>query len=201
MIGYLRGRVLEKRPNQVILEVGGVGYNVNIPVSTYYQLPDPPGEAQLQIHTHVREDALALYGFRTTGEKRVFEKLMSVSGIGPRLAITILSGLEVQELIPAIRGNDLVKLTHIPGVGRKTAERIVLELRDKLAELEAEHAAAAVAGGVGVSTEYEDVLSALLNLGYQRPAAEKAVKRAAESEAGASFDSVLKRALQLLVKS
>lgn len=201
MIGYLRGRVLEKRPNQVILEVGGVGYDVNIPVSTYYQLPDPPGEAQLQIHTHVREDALALYGFRTAGEKRVFEKLLSVSGIGPKLAITILSGLEVRDLLPAIRGNDLVKLTHIPGVGRKTAERIVLELRDKLGEIEAEHAVAAAAGGMTVSAEYEDVLSALLNLGYQRPAAEKAVKRAAESEAGASFDSVLKRALQLLVKS
>jgi Holliday junction DNA helicase RuvA len=198
MIGHLRGRILEKRPNQVILEVNGVGYHVSIPVSTFYQLPDPPGEAQLHIHTHVREDALALYGFLTTAEKRVFEKLLSVSGIGPRLAVTILSGLEVAELVPAIRSNDLVKLTHIPGVGRKTAERIVLELRDKLAEVEGERAARAPAG---FSTEQEDALSALLNLGYQRSAAERAVGRAAELERGGSFDALLRRALQLLVKT
>jgi Holliday junction DNA helicase RuvA len=198
MIGHLRGRILEKHPNQVILEVNGVGYDVNIPVSTFYQLPDPPGEAQLHIHTHVREEALALYGFLTTGEKRVFEKLIGVSGIGPRLAITILSGLEVAELVPAIRNNDLVKLTHIPGVGRKTAERIVLELRDKLAEVEGERAAAAPAG---FSIVQEDALSALLNLGYQRSAAERAVGRAAEQERGASFDALLRRALQLLVKT
>jgi Holliday junction DNA helicase RuvA len=198
MIGHLRGRILEKHPNQVILEVDGVGYDVNIPVSTFYQLPDPPGEAQLHIHTHVREEALALYGFLTTGEKRVFEKLISVSGIGPRLATIILSGLEVAELVPAIRNNDLVKLTHIPGVGRKTAERIVLELRDKLAEVEGERAAAAPAG---FSIVQEDALSALLNLGYQRSAAEKAVGRAAEQERGGSFDALLRRALQLLVKT
>jgi len=198
MIGHLRGRILEKRPNQVILEVNGVGYDVNIPVSTFYQLPDPPGEAQLHIHTHVREEALALYGFLTTAEKRVFEKLLSVSGIGPRLAITILSGLEAAELVPAIRSNDLVKLTHIPGVGRKTAERIVLELRDKLAAVEGERAATAPAG---FSTEQEDALSALLNLGYQRSAAERAVGRAAELERGSSFDALLRRALQLLVKT
>lgn len=198
MIGHLRGRILEKHPNQVILEVNGVGYDVNIPVSTFYQLPDPPGEAQLHIHTHVREEALALYGFLTTGEKRVFEKLIGVSGIGPRLAITILSGLEVAELVPAIRNNDLVKLTHIPGVGRKTAERIVLELRDKLAEVEGERAAAAPAG---FSIVQEDALSALLNLGYQRSAAERAVGRAAEQERGGSFDALLRRALQLLVKT
>ncbi|MCX6614749.1 MAG: Holliday junction branch migration protein RuvA [Acidobacteria bacterium] len=198
MIGHLRGRILEKHPNQVILEVNGVGYDVNIPVSTFYQLPDPPGEAQLHIHTHVREEALALYGFLTTGEKRVFEKLLGVSGIGPRLAITILSGLEVAELVPAIRNNDLVKLTHIPGVGRKTAERIVLELRDKLAEVEGLRAAAAPAG---FSIVQEDALSALLNLGYQRSAAERAVGRAAEQERGGSFDALLRRALQLLVKT
>lgn len=198
MIGFLRGRVLEKRPNQVILEVQGVGYDVNIPLSTFYLLPDPPAEAQLHIHTHVREDALALYGFLTQGEKKVFEKLMSVSGIGPRLAVTILSGLEVQELVSAIRRNDLVKLTHIPGVGRKTAERIVLELRDKLAEAEAERAAAPS----GLSAVQEDVLSALLNLGYQRAAAERALSRAAEQADGtAPFDALLKRALQLLVRS
>jgi Holliday junction DNA helicase RuvA len=197
MIGHLRGKVLEKRPNQVILEVQGVGYDVNIPVSTYYQMPDPPAEAQLHIHTHVREDALALYGFRTLGEKKLFEKLMTVSGIGPRLAITILSGLELNELIPAIRSNDLVKLTHIPGVGRKTAERIVLELRDKLGEMEAEGVAPAAPG---LPAEHADVLSALLNLGYQRAQAEKAVSRAAEQQPGGGFDTLLKRSLQLLAR-
>ncbi len=195
MIGYLRGRVLEKRPNQVIVEVQGVGYDVTIPVSTYYQMPDPPAETQLHIHTHVREDALALYGFRTQGEKKLFERLLTVSGIGPRLAITILSGLEAQELIPAIRSNDLLKLTHIPGVGRKTAERLVLELRDKLADVEAEGVAPA---GVGLSPEHEDVLSALLNLGYQRAQAEKAVSRAAEQQPDEGFDTLLKKSLQLL---
>jgi Holliday junction DNA helicase RuvA len=197
MIGHLRGRILEKRPNQVILDVNGVGYDVNIPVSTFYQLPDPPNEAQLHVHTHVREDAIALYGFRTLTEKRVFEKLISVTGIGPRLAVTILSGLEVAELVPAIRNNDLAKLTHIPGVGRKTAERIVLELRDKLAEMEGERPAAAP----GFSPMQDDALSALLNLGYQRAAAEKAVGRAAVSGPAGSFDALLKRALQLLVKT
>ncbi len=197
MIGHLRGRVLEKRPNQVILDVQGVGYDVSIPVSTYYLLPDPPAEAQLHIHTHVREDSLALYGFLTLSEKKMFEKLLSVSGIGPKLAITILSGLEVKELVPAIRQNDLLKLTHIPGVGRKTAERIVLELRDKVALAEAERAAAPS----GLSPVQEDVLSALLNLGYQRVAAEKAVSRATSQDGAASFDTLLKHALQLLVKS
>ena len=201
MIGYLRGRVLEKSPNQVMLDLQGVGYDVSIPVSTFYQLPDPPAETQLHIHTHVREDAIALYGFLTMGEKRVFEKLIGVTGIGPRLAITILSGLEVRDLIPAIRQNDLVRLTHIPGVGRKTAERIVLELRDRLAEAEAAAAAAAGGAGVALPPVHEDVLSALLNLGYQRGAAEKAVLRAAEQEPGAPFDALLKQTLALLVKS
>lgn len=199
MIGHLRGRLLEKRPNQVILDVQGVGYDVNIPVSTFYRLPDPPAEAQLHIHTHVREDALALYGFLTLGEKKVFEKLMSVSGIGPRLAVTILSGLEVQDLVAAILSGDLVKLTHIPGVGRKTAERIVLELRDKLPEAEARPGVAAVPDGR--SPVQEDVLSALLNLGYQPGAAERALRRAGEQDGDAPFDVLLKRALQLLVKS
>ncbi len=195
MIGFLRGRVLEKWPNRVLLDVQGVGYDVNIPVSTYYLLPDPTAEAQLHIHTHVREGALALYGFRSPSEKQMFEKLLGVSGIGPRLAITILSGLEVQDLVPAIRQNDLLKLSHIPGVGRKTAERIVVELRDKLAGAEAEPAARR-----GLPAVQEDVLSALLNLGYQRAAAEKAVVRTVAEAGTASFDLLLKRALHLLVK-
>jgi holliday junction DNA helicase RuvA len=197
MIGYLRGRVLEKRPNQVLLDVQGVGYDLAIPVSTYYQLPEPPAEVQLHVHTHVREDALALFGFVTLGEKKMFEKLMTVSGIGPRLAITILSGLEAPELVRSIRGNDLVRLTHIPGVGKKTAERMVLELRDKLAEVEGERMVAAGA----LPQDHQDVVSALLNLGYQRAPAEKALARAVELDRDATFDALLKRSLQLLVKS
>ncbi len=197
MIGFLRGRVIEKRPNQVILDVQGVGYDVNIPVSSFYLLPDPPGEAKLHIHTHVREDALALYGFLTLGEKKVFEKLIGVSGIGPRLAVTILSGLELSELVGAIRSGDLVKLTHVPGIGRKTAERMVLELREKLAGAEVERSAAPG----GLSAAQEDVLSALLNLGYQRAAAEKAMSRAAEKNPAAPFDTLLKQTLQILAKA
>ena len=195
MIAHLRGRLLEKRPNQAIVEVHGVGYDVTIPISTFYHLPEPPGEIELFIHTHVREDALALYGFRTPREKQVFEKLISVSGIGPKLAITVLSGLEVDELVPAIRRNDVVKLTHIPGVGRKTAERMVLELRDKLLEAQAERGPAPA----GFSPVEEDVLSALLNLGYQRGVAERAV-RALEARDGTPFDVLLKKSLQILVR-
>src|SRR5258708_25376247 len=160
MIARLRGRLLEKSPNQAIVDVQGVGYDVTIPLSTFYQLPDPPGEAELSVYTHVREDSLALYGFHTAREKLVFMKLISVSGIGPKLAITVLSGLEANELIPAIRQNDLARLTRIPGVGKKTAERMVLELRDKLAGADA----ALSAPSSGFSQPEEDVLSALTNL-------------------------------------
>ena len=195
MIARLRGRLLEKKPNQVLLDVQGVGYEVAIPVSTYYQLPDPPAETDLSIYTHVREDVLALYGFRTKDEKRVFEKLLSVSGIGPKLAITILSGLEAQELAPAIRHNDVAKLTRIPGVGRKTAERMVLELRDKLFEIGAERETTPA----GLTPVEEDVLSALLNLGYPRQIAERCLK-GMEGGAGMAFDEMLKKSLQMLVK-
>lgn len=197
MIARIRGRLLEKRPNQVIVDVHGVGYEVNIPVSTFYQLPDPPGETDLAIHTHVREDALSLYGFRTEQEKQVFEKLISVSGIGPKLAVTILSGLEVSELVPAIRQNDVVKLTHIPGVGRKTAERMVVELRDKLGGLDPAHAAAPPMPGL--SAVESDVLSALVNLGYARSVAEKAMQRL-EGRQGMTFDGLLRATLHSLVK-
>ncbi len=187
---------MEKSPNQAIVDVQGVGYDVIIPLSTFYQLPDPPGATELVIHTHVREDALALYGFRTVREKQVFEKLISVSGIGPKLAITILSGLEAQELVPAIRQNDLARLTRIPGVGKKTAERMVLELRDKLAGADA----GLSAPSSGFSQPEEDVLSALTNLGYQRPIAERALQTVQGRETMA-FDALLKRSLQALVKS
>jgi Holliday junction DNA helicase RuvA len=194
MIARLRGRLLEKSPNQAIVDVQGVGYDVTIPLSTFYQLPDPPGEADLAIHTHVREDLIALYGFKTAREKQVFEKLLTVSGIGPKLAITVLSGLEASELIPAIRTNDLARLTRIPGVGKKTAERMVLELRDKLAGAESSTEAVYT----GFAPPEEDVLSALTNLGYQRAVAERALKTLKGREEMA-FDELLKKSLQALV--
>jgi Holliday junction DNA helicase RuvA len=196
VIARLRGQLVEKLPNQAIVDVQGVGYDVTIPLSTFYQLPDPPATTDLVIHTHVREDQIALFGFRTSREKQVFEKLISVSGIGPKLAITILSGLEAQELIPAIRQNDLTRLTRIPGVGRKTAERMVLELRDKLAGAEA----SLEPSSSQFSPLEEDVLSALTNLGYQRPIAERAVQTV-EGRAQMAFDTLLKSSLQALVRS
>src|SRR6516164_4569865 len=168
MIGLLRGRLLDKRPNQVILDVGGVGYLVAIPLSTFATLGELHAEVTLLIHTHVREDALALYGFLSAREKHLFELLLGASGVGPTLALKILSGMNVEELIPAIRTGDLVRLTKIPGVGRKTAERMVVELKDKLeaVTVEAEKPAASPAGAAA------DVKSALINLGYDERAAE-----------------------------
>src|SRR5438045_1947783 len=171
MIAHLRGKLLAKHPNQVIVETSGVGYDVTITVPTFSDLPETGSEVALHIHTHVREDALALYGFLRSSEKLLFEKLITVSGIGPKLAITILSGMPADEMVRSIRGNDVARLTRIPGVGKKTAERMVLELRDKLPE--AGPAAAQTASPL--SPIEDDVLSALLNLGYQRPAAEKAL--------------------------
>src|SRR5579864_4394689 len=179
MIAFLRGTLLEKHPNQVIVEAGGVGYDVQIPVSTFTSLPDPGAEVKLRIHTHVREDTLALFGFLTNEEKTLFEKLISVSGIGPSLAVKVLSGMATSDLIPAIRNGSVELLVRIPGVGRKTAERIVLELKDKL-----EGVGAAAATGVtekpaaALSAVDQDVLSALLNLGCNRAAAEAAVRKA-----------------------
>src|SRR3954467_14844368 len=171
MIAHIRGRLLSKHPNQAIVEAAGVGYDVTISVPTFSELPAPRGEVALHIHTHVREDALALYGFLRQSEKQIFEKLISVSGIGPKLAITILSGMPADEMAGAIRGNDVVRLTKIPGIGRKTAERMVLELRDKLPPVGTDQ----VHVIPSLSAVQEDVLSALMNLGYQRPSAEKAL--------------------------
>ena len=182
MIAHLRGRLLSKHPNQAIVETGGVGYDVTISVPTFSELPAAGHEVALFIHTHVREDAIALFGFLRAEEKQLFEKLISVSGIGPKLAITILSGMPTPDMVSAIRGNDVARLIRIPGIGRKTAERMVLELRDKL---EAFGAAAAVAT---TTPAEEDVLSALVNLGYQRAAAERAVAAAAKGGNGADFD-------------
>src|SRR5437016_6660282 len=169
MIGQLHGRLAEKRPNQVLVDVGGVGYLVQVPLSTYAALGELHTEVTLLVHTHVREDALALYGFVSAREKHLFEMLLSASGVGPSLALKILSGMSVEELVPAIRGSDLARLTRIPGVGRKTAERMVVELKDKLEAVTAEAEKPAVASPAGIEA---DVTSALVNLGYDGCAAE-----------------------------
>ena len=174
MIAHLRGRILSKNPQSIVVEASGVGYEVIISIPTFTALPAEGQEVALLIHTHVREDSLALFGFMTQPEKRLFEKLLGISGIGPKLAITVLSGLPPERLIAAIHGQDHATLTRIPGVGKKTAERIVLELRDKLQEL----APAPAAGGVATPVS-EDVLSALVNLGYPRASAQKAMESAA----------------------
>lgn len=196
MIAHLRGRLLAKHPNQAIVDTAGVGYDVTISVPTFSDLPDVGAEVSLHIHTHVREDALALYGFLRSSEKLLFEKLITVSGIGPKLAITILSGMPADEMVRAIRGNDIARLTRIPGIGKKTAERMVLELRDKLPET----APTAVAAVPALSSVEEDVLSALVNLGYQRTAAEKALATAVKSSKSGSFDALFRDALGALSK-
>jgi Holliday junction DNA helicase RuvA len=193
MIAQLRGTLADKRPNQLIVEVGGVGYLVNIPLSTFYALGGLREEVVLLVHTHVREDALALYGFLTAREKHLFEMLLSASGVGPTLALKILSGMSADELGPAIREGDIARLTRIPGVGKKTAERMIVELRDKLAAAEPEAQPAAGRGGVS-----GDVVSALLNLGYDSRAAEAAVEHAARDGGAANFEKLLRAALHEL---
>ena len=194
MIAHLRGRLLSKHPNQAIVEAAGVGYDVVISVPTFSELPAVGNEVALHIHTHVREDALALYGFLRPAEKILFEKLIMVSGIGPKLAITILSGMPADEMIGAIRGNDVAKLTRIPGIGKKTAERMVLELRDKLQPF------VEVPAPPPTSPVEEDVISALVNLGYQRPAAERALAAASGNGKTRSFDALFREALAALSK-
>src|SRR5438874_13573485 len=195
MIGQLRGRLADKRPNQVMVDVGGVGYLVAVPLSTYAALGELHTEVTLLIHTHVREDALALYGFLSSREKHFFELLLGASGVGPSLALKILSGMSVEELVPAIRTGDVARLTKIPGVGRKTAERMVVELKDKLEAVAVESEKPAVASPAGVQA---DVVSALVNLGYDTRAAEDAAAEA-KREAGASnFEKLLRAALQSL---
>jgi Holliday junction DNA helicase RuvA len=208
MIAHLSGTLLSKEPNSVIVEVGGVGYEVTIPISTFYDLEDPGSNVKLRIYTHVREDALQLYGFKTLRERELFMRLISVSGIGPKLGITLLSGMSADEMIASIRTNNLARLTLIPGVGRKTAERLVMELRDKVAslssaELEEELGGAAAAASGSLATEdsmRSDVLSALLNLGYQRGSAEKAVTSALDEGGDISVESILRRSLRKLAK-
>jgi holliday junction DNA helicase RuvA len=196
MIAHLRGKLLAKHPNQAIVEIGGVGYDVTISVPTFSDLPAAGAEVALHIHTHVREDLIALYGFLRSAEKTLFEKLITVSGIGPKLAITILSGMPADEMVGAIRHNDIARLTRIPGIGKKTAERMVLELRDKLPD---PGPGEAVAGPPKSAVE-EDVLSALLNLGYQRTAVERVVAATAKAGNGMSFDKMFREVLGKLSK-
>jgi Holliday junction DNA helicase RuvA len=196
MIAHLRGRLLTKHPNQAIIETGGLGYDVTISVPTFLDLPAVGSEVALHIHTHVREDLIALYGFLRPAEKNLFEKLITVSGIGPKLAITILSGMAADEMVGAIRGNDVARLTRIPGIGKKTAERMVLELRDKLPGGTAGEVIAVPA----MSAVEEDVLSALMNLGYQRATAERALTSVAKNGKGGSFEAMFREALSALSK-
>ena len=199
MIAFLRGKLLEKHPNQVIVETGGVGYDVLIPISTFSALPEAGSEVKLRIHTHVREDALALFGFLTAEEKIIFEKLISVSGIGPKLAITVLSGLSTSDLIPAIRNGYVEQLVRIPGVGKKTAERMVLELKDKLDGVGATTAPGQTEKPAAVLNVVEqDVLSALLNLGCNRAAADAAVRKAKAAGAPPEFEPLFRKALELV---
>lgn len=194
MIAHLRGKLVSKHPNQAIVECAGVGYDVTISVPTFSDLPATGAEVSLFVHTHVREDALALFGFLHAQEKQLFERLIGVSGIGPKLAITILSGMPTDQMVSAIRNGDLACLTKIPGIGRKTAERMVLELRDKLQDF------GATPELPSVSPVEEDVLSALVNLGYQRPAAERAVAAASRSSGSMEFDLLFREALGALSK-
>ena len=198
MIAHLHGTIHEKHPNRLVLDVHGVGYDVFVPLSTFYGLGDAGSDVALRIHTHVREDALALYGFATALEQELFERLISTSGIGPKLALAVLSGIEPIELMRAIERGDVARLTNIPGVGKKTSERIVLELKDRLPR-------AAVAAGAEAPPEppavRDDVLSALINLGYHRPLAEKAVDAALKAAPSADFEHTLKQALRELSRS
>src|ERR1039457_2369207 len=194
MIAHLRGKLISKHPNQAIVEAAGVGYDVTIAVPTFSDLPALGSEVGLHIHTHVREDAIALFGFLRAHQKQLFEKLITVSGIGPKLAITILSGMATTDMVGAIRGNDFARLTRIPGIGKKTAERIGVELRDKLEGFGAAQPA------VTHSAVEEDVISALSNLGYQRATAEKAVERAAQLAGRDNFDATFRAALGALSK-
>ena len=197
MIAYLRGTVLEKHPNQVIVDAGGVGYDVTIPISTYSALPAEGAEVRLRIHTHVREDALSLFGFLTREEKLLFEKLIDVSGIGPKLAVTVLSGLATPDLVAAIRHGQVELLVRIPGVGKKTAERMVLELRDKLDVLGPAPAVAAAPSSSFTALE-QDVISALINLGCARPAVEASVRKAKAAGVPVEFEPLFRKALELV---
>jgi Holliday junction DNA helicase RuvA len=199
MIGQLRGKLLSKKPNVLLIDVQGVGYEVNIPLTSFYELPDEGNEVTLKIHTHVREDAIILFGFHSQREKEFFLKLITISGVGPKLAITIISGAPVHELAQALIEGNTARLTSIPGIGRKTAERLTLELKGQMsAFVSPEQAEAIKSSGTPQAIE-EDILSALVNLGYPRPAAEKAISLALREDGGdRTFEGILKNALRRL---
>jgi len=199
MIAFLRGRVLDKHPNRIVIDVNGVGYELYVPLSTYYDVGDAGAEITLRVHTHVREDALQLYGFLTALEQQLFERLIGISGIGPKLAVAVLSGIDSNELVTSIQRADVARLTRIPGIGKKTAERIVLELKDRLADV----APATTPDGAErsqVDHVRDDLVSALENLGYHRPLAEKAVDVVRGREVEAGFEAALKAALRELMR-
>ena len=200
MIGYLRGQLLNKKPNLVVVDVHGVGYEVHIPLTSFYDLPGEGNEVILRIHTHVREDALTLFGFSSQREKEFFLKLISISGIGPKLAVSILSGAKVEELAQAVAEGNIARLTAIPGVGRKTAERVILELKNQLTKfLLPEQVQAAQSSEAKSDALQDDILSALVNLGYPRPAAEKAFSTVLNSgESERTFEDLLRHTLRRL---
>ena len=203
MIAFLSGKLLDKQANTVIIDVAGVGYEVSIPLSTFYELGDAGSHVQLRIYTHVREDAIQLFGFNSERERELYLKLISVQGIGAKSGITLLSGMSADEIISAIRSNNLVKLTSIPGVGKKTAERLVIELRDKIDQVSgaaADGRSAQIADGSSGDSVFDDALSALVNLGYQRNAAEKALKQAMQDGTENSVQKLLRKGLQNLAK-
>lgn len=199
MIAFLRGRLLEKHPNRAIVEVQGVGYDVHIPLSTFYDIGDEDSEVALRVHTHVREGALALFGFATVLEQEIFERLIGVSGVGPRLALAVLSGIEPVDLIRAVRAGDIARLTAIPGIGRKSADRITLELRDRLPAIP-EELEATTGGASHEGILRDDLLSALLNLGYHRGLAEKSVDAALKRVEEPTFEVALRQALRELAR-
>jgi Holliday junction DNA helicase RuvA len=199
MIAFLRGRVLDKHPNRIVVDVNGVGYELYVPLSTYYNVGDAGTEIALRVHTHVREDVLQLFGFLTPLEQLLFERLIGISGIGPKLAIAVLSGIESRELVVSVQRADIARLTRIPGIGKKTAERIVLELKDRLGDV------APADGGAeqqrpSADRLRDDLVSALENLGYHRPLAEKAADAARARDGGAMFEDALKSALRELMR-
>jgi Holliday junction DNA helicase RuvA len=203
MIAHLSGTLLSKNPNSVIVDVSGVGYEVNIPVSTFYELEDTGANVKLRIYTHVKEDALQLYGFKTLRERELFINFISVSGIGPRLGIALLSGMSADELIASIKTNNLARLTLIPGVGKKTAERLIVDLREKMTALSNAQVEESGARPIAADESTEDsvrsqALSGLMNLGYQRSAAEKAIDAALSEGGDISVESILKRSLRKL---
>ena len=202
MIAYLSGKLLEKSVNSVIVETNGVGYEVSIPLSTFYELGETGSDVALRIYTHVREDAIQLFGFKTMRERDLYLRLISVQGVGAKSGITMLSGMSADEIIMAIRTDDLARLTSIPGVGRKTAERLVIELRDKVGELASDRGSTLDDSRPTLPADglFDDALSALVNLGYQRAAAEKALQKAAQEGTEISVQKLLRRSLQILAK-